>query len=117
MQAESHDVLWLDQWQSVSISELAVCSGLSEAELHELVDYGALAPTNPQELQWTFTADCVFRIRKASRLRDDLELDTHALALAILLLDRIDALEAQLSEVRAQLPHRFSQRSTRQNKA
>ena len=107
MQADSHDALWLDQWQRVSIGDLARCSGLTEAELHDLVDYGALTPTNPQELHWAFSADCVFRVRKASRLRADLELDTHAMALAIMLLDRIDALEAQLSELRAQLPHRF----------
>ncbi len=108
MQADSYDVLWLDQWQRLSIDDLAVSSGFSEAELHELVDYGVLTPTNPQEQHWAFTADCVFRVRKASRLRDDLELDTHAVALAIMLLDRIDELKAQLSELRGQIPHRFS---------
>lgn len=107
MQADSHDAILLDQWQRLSISELALFSGMSETDLHELVDYGVLTPSNPQELQWAFSADCVVRVRKANRLRDDLELDTHAMALAIMLLDRIDDLEAQMRAMQAQIPHRI----------
>ena len=108
MRSESHEAIWLDQWQRLSISELALYSGMSEADLHELVDYGVLTPSNPQELLWAFSADCVVRVRKAGRLRDELELDTHAMALAIMLLDRIDDLEAQMSALRAQIPYRLS---------
>ena len=108
MPVELHDTFWLDESQRLSIDELAIFSGLSEAELRELVDYGALRPANPQELHLVFSADCVFRVRKASRLRDDLELDTHAMALAIMLLDRIDKLEAQVAALRSQVPYRFS---------
>ena len=45
------------------------------------------------------------RVRKAGRLRDELELDTHAMALAIMLLDRIDDLETQMTVMRAQVPY------------
>lgn len=105
MQAESHEAIWLSQWQRLSISELALYSGMSEVDLHELVDYGVLTPSNPQELQWAFGADCVVRVRKAGRLRDELELDIHAMALAIMLLDRIDELETQMTAMRAQVPY------------
>jgi len=109
MQGDTHDALWQDpqwndQWQRLTLGELAASCGLTEAELRELVDYGVLMPANPGEQTWTFSLDCVFTGRKASRLRDDLELDTHALALAIRLLDRIDSLEAELSALRAQTP-------------
>ena len=105
MQPESHEVIWLEQWQRLSISELALYSGMSEIDLHELVDYGVLTPSNPLELQWAFSADCVVRVRKAGRLRDELELDTHAMALAIMLLDRIDELETQMTAMRGQVPY------------
>jgi len=41
--------------------------------------------------------------RTAYRLRNDFELDTPALTLALSLLDRVHDLEAQLCELRAQL--------------
>jgi chaperone modulatory protein CbpM len=104
MQADYHDVTWLAHWQRLSIGELAIFSGLPEAELSELVDYGVLVPTNPQEAEWAFGADCLLRVRKARRMRDELELDTHAMALAIMLLDRIEELEGRLAACQSLVP-------------
>ncbi len=106
MQLEPIDDAWLDARHAVSITELVQCSGLSEAELRELVDYGALAPTNPQDSEWRFSGDIVLTVQAAGRLRADLELEPQALALALTLIARIRELEAQLGELRAQLPHR-----------
>lgn len=102
MQTETYHALWLDGSQRVSINDLVDISGLTESEVHELVEFGALAPVNPGEIPWTFSADCVVTVRKASRLRDDLELDSHALVLALTLLEQIRALEAELTQMRAQ---------------
>ena len=102
MQVDTHNVIWLDRSQSVSIHDLVDLSGLTEGEIRELVDGGALVPINPQETGWVFSADCVVTVRKASRLRDDLELDAHALAVALSLLAQIQSLEAELSQLRAQ---------------
>ena len=99
---ERHGALWLDRSQTVSISELVELSGLNEIEVCELVEFGVLAPINPEEIQWSFTADCAVIVRKAGRLRDELELDTHAMALALMLLEQIRGLEAELSLLRAQ---------------
>ena len=104
MQSESLDVLWLDRFQLVSVEDLVGLSGLSEADIHELVELGALTPQDPSRLPWSFRADCVVTVRKASRLRDDLELDAHALALALTLLEQIQTLEAELSGLRARQP-------------
>ena len=84
------------------------CSGLSEAELRELVDYGALAPIDPQAAQWTFSGDIVVTVQAAGRLRADLELALQALALALTLIRRIRELEVQLGDLRAQLPRRHA---------
>ena len=106
MKPEQADAVWLDAQQAFSIAELAQCSGLSQAELRELVDYGVLAPTGPREAEWSFDGEVVVTVQTAARLRDDLELDPHALALALTLIGRIRELEAQLRSLRAQMPRR-----------
>ena len=63
---------------------------------------GALVPGSYRELPWTFSGDCVVTVRKASRLRDELELDGHALALTLGLLEHVRELEAEISKLRAQ---------------
>jgi chaperone modulatory protein CbpM len=107
MKIELAEALWMDAHQEVSFAELSQSSGLSEAELRELVDCGALAPIDVQSAAWTFGGDCLVTVRTACRLRNDLELDPHALALALLFLNRIRALEAQLRDLQAQLPQHY----------
>ncbi len=104
MHIEPHNVLWLNATQSVSVNDLVELSGLVEAEVCELVFAGALVPSNFPQVPWIFSADCVVTVRKASRLRDDLELDGHALALTLQLLEQVRSLEAELSTLRAQQP-------------
>lgn len=106
MNSERAEALWLDEHQEISFSELADSSGLSDEELRELVDFGALVPTDLRSVQWTFSGDCVIAVRTACRLRNDFELDPHALALTLKFIVRIRELEAQLRDLRAQLPHR-----------
>jgi len=107
MELQQTDAEWLDDRLAFSFAELARFSCLSEAELRELADYGALVPNNPQETEWTFSGDMVVTVQIAGRLRNDLELDPKALALALTLIGRIRELEAQLCSLRAQLPRRL----------
>lgn len=102
MQIDSHDVLWLDDSQRVSLQDLMNLSGLIESEVAELVFAGALIPSDRDETPWTFSGDCIVTARKASRLRDDLELDGHALALTLSLLEQVRELQAEVSRLRAQ---------------
>jgi len=80
--------------------ELADCAGLSEAEVRELVEFGALSPSDVT--RWTFSSTCVARVRSAARLRQDLELDTASFALVMTFLERIDELEGRVRELSAQ---------------
>ena len=107
MELEQTDAAWLDDGVELSFAELTRFCGLSETVLRELVDYGALEPINPQEAEWRFSGDIVLAVRAAGRLRADLELEPQALALALTLINRIRELEAQLRDLRAQLPRRF----------
>jgi len=94
------DDLWLHARQEISIVELADCAGLSEAEVRELVEFGALSPSDIT--RWTFSSTCVARVRSAARLRQDLELDTAAFALVMRFLERIDELEQRLRHLSAE---------------
>ncbi|MEP7156819.1 MAG: chaperone modulator CbpM [Betaproteobacteria bacterium] len=97
--------VWMHRSQQVTIDELIALSGLSEMDLVELVDAGAMTPINAgvevHVRSWTFTADYVPAVRKAGRLREELELDTHALVLAVKLLAQISELEGELAALRA----------------
>jgi chaperone modulatory protein CbpM len=104
---ELNEVLWLDEHHELSLTELAGLSGLSEAELDELVDCDVIVPVDPRAPQRSFRADCIVAARTACRLRDDFELDAQGVALALTLLNQIRDLEAQLNELRAQLPRRI----------
>ena len=105
MRVEITEVVWLDEHQQFSLAELADLSGLSQAELRQLVDYEALVPADPGTAEVRFGADCLVLARTACRLRDDFDLDAGGLALTLRLLDRIRSLEAQLSALHAQFPH------------
>ncbi|HVL59538.1 MAG TPA: chaperone modulator CbpM [Burkholderiaceae bacterium] len=98
------ELMWLDDTQWVTLTELTVCSGLTESELTELVEYGALAPAAEEGGQWRFAAHCVTIARRACRLRNELDLDAHAVAVVLGYLERIRELEAQVRELQARLP-------------
>lgn len=107
MQVELAEVLWLDQSQQLSLAELADFSGLSESELQSLADFGVIKPVDETATEWVFPANCLVTARTASRLRSVFELDAQALTLTLTLLQHIEGLEAQVCELRAQLPLRM----------
>ena len=104
MKLERTEAVWLDEHGTVTLVELAECSGLSESELRELVDLGALEPLERESPELNFGAQCITAARSAARLRTDFELDTPGLALALSLLERVHELELELQRLRARLP-------------
>ena len=85
---------------TISIDELAQASGLTVAEVRELVEYGALRPQG----EAIFSVRCVSCVRRAARLRDDFELEMPALALLVTFLERIETLELEMRQLSARLP-------------
>ena len=98
-----NDVLWLDEHRVVSLAELVDFSGMSESELLELVHVGAIPVREVRGATYTFSARVVTVARTACRLRNDLELDTHGLGVALRLLERVADLESEIARLRAQL--------------
>lgn len=98
------EVLWLDEHRVVSLRELVEISGLRESELLELVHSGALPASDAAGGGYSFSARIVTVARTACRLRDDFELDTRGLSVALKLLERVRDLEEEIARLRAQMP-------------
>lgn len=104
MTAHVVEVAWLDARESVSLPELSQVCGLTEAELTELMEYGALAPLQSGHPERMFSAEYVGPLRHAARLRRDYDLDLFAIALLLDYLHRIEVLERQVKSLQAHLP-------------
>jgi len=98
--AEHDDVVWLHAERTISIVDLAHYCGVQEAEVRELVEYGALEPAGRAE-PLSFSADVAPQVRSALRLCHDLELEAATAPLLFSLLERIHELEMQLRELSA----------------
>ena len=98
------EVLWLDEHREVSLRELLDLSGLREAELLELVHSGAIPANEQPGAGYRFSARVITVARTACRLRNDFELDTRGLSVALRLLERVRALEEEIGSLRAELP-------------
>lgn len=99
MNIEQTELLWLDEHHDVSLDELIELSGLTQAELQQLVESGALIPNNPDNPTpdtWHFSSHCLVSIRTLSRLKHDFELEPNSLGLTLVFLERIRTLEFQL---------------------
>ncbi len=101
MRHETLDIVWLNAERTMTRGELLALTGLGEAELSELLDCGAVVPLDEREQPARFTAQCVASVRRARRLREELELEPHALGVAVALLERIAELESEVRHLRA----------------
>jgi chaperone modulatory protein CbpM len=95
---------WLDTRETITLTELSDCSGMSEAELNELVDYCALMPLTPVDEERVFSAQWVAPLRHASKMRVDFDLDIFTVAMLLGHLNRIEVLERQVHSLKALLP-------------
>ena len=91
------EITWL------SLGEFTEISGLSSAQVQELVELGVLSPSGASAREWLFNHQSMALARRLRRLQQDLDLDLdlQALALGYRLLERITELENQLCRERA----------------
>ncbi len=104
MTVEYCDALWPDERQVIPLRSVAEVSGLSEGELLQLIDCGALGPFSEASGQLMFSIQSIAVARTARRLRDDFELEPHGVAVLLAYLERIRELEAQLRALQARVP-------------
>jgi chaperone modulatory protein CbpM len=83
---------------ALGVDELGRVCRCSRQSIVLLVEEGVLQP-EPGAPEWRFGAQAVSRARRAVRLMHELELTPQGVALALDLLDRIDALQARVAEL------------------
>jgi len=82
--------------EEITLADLTRTCRVRTEWVMELVDEGVIEPRPRTGPQWRFSATSIVRVERARRLQSDLGVNLAGVALALQLLDRIDALEARL---------------------
>jgi chaperone modulatory protein CbpM len=101
---ESQGVLILDETHEITLDELTRTCRVKTEWVMELIEEGVLEPAQKSGPQWRFASTSIVRVEKARRLQRDLGINLPGIALALELLERIDALEARLRSASPRLP-------------
>ena len=83
---------------TLSSAALATAAGISPTRLERLVQLGVVEPIGPGAD--AFPAETVARLRRMMRLHDDLGVHLVEAAIIADLLERLDALDAELARLR-----------------
>ena len=86
----------LEEQVGLSLSEVSRACAVHAEMIVELVNEGVLVPDGREPHRWLFTGVHVRRATVALRLQRDLGLNLAGAALALELLDELEALRAQL---------------------
>jgi chaperone modulatory protein CbpM len=86
-----------------SFNQLCQMCQVSPEMVHRMVAEGILRARGSRPSRWVFEATSITRVRRARRLRRDLELDYSGLALALDLMEERDRLEREVQSLRFQL--------------
>jgi chaperone modulatory protein CbpM len=101
MVPDAFDAIEIEETAVVTVTELSARSGLTEFELRELVECGALHPSRGAGASFVFSRHSLTIARTARRLRDEYALDdVHSLAVLLRYVQRIEELEAKLRRYR-----------------
>jgi chaperone modulatory protein CbpM len=103
MPMDDTETLWLESHREITLHELAQFSGLSESEVRDLIDGGAIQPVDERAEQYMFRAQYILAAKAARRLRRDFELDMQGVVVALALLDRVHDLEMQIRALYARV--------------
>jgi chaperone modulatory protein CbpM len=87
----------LDEELELTLAELCRACRLSAEEVVELVEEGIVEPQGRNSTHWRFQGTSVRRAHRAVRLHQDLGVNWPGAALALDLLEEIEALRARLA--------------------
>ncbi len=89
-------VIVLEEQTELSLAEVSRACFVHAKFIVELVDEGVLTPAGREPHRWRFSGIHLRRASVALRLQRDLGINTPGVALALELLDELDALRARL---------------------
>ncbi|HLZ98670.1 MAG TPA: chaperone modulator CbpM [Steroidobacteraceae bacterium] len=84
----------------LSIDDLSRLCAVDRAYIVELVEEGVLSVTAAEAQEWRFAGTALRRARTALRLQRDLEVNLPGVALALELMEELDALRRELESLR-----------------
>ncbi|MFL9912836.1 chaperone modulator CbpM [Paraburkholderia sp. RL17-337-BIB-A] len=90
----------VDENVEFTLVELSRVRGASEEELTHWVSEGVFEPMGERPQEWRFSGAALRRVRTAQRLAHDFQINPPGVALALDLLDEIDALRARVKRPR-----------------
>lgn len=88
--------------QRYTVIEICQVVDILPDELTEVVELGMIAPLEPQA-DWIFDYHALHYLKRACRLRIELELEWSGTAVALTLLDKVDSLEQENAQLKRQL--------------
>lgn len=86
-----------------TVVELCRFVDISQDELVEVVGLGVITPLPPDDRRWLFDYRALHCLQRAQRLRAELDLDWAGVAMALTLLDKLDALKKENDRLHRQL--------------
>jgi chaperone modulatory protein CbpM len=91
-----HCAIILEEQHELSIGEISHACAVEVDCIVELVEEGVIAPVGREPHRWRFCGSHVRRARVALRLQRDLGVNPAGAALALQLMDEVEALRARL---------------------
>lgn len=86
----------LDEQVELSLQDLCHACSRSTEWVIELVDEGVLEPIGHEQAHWRFTGPSLLRARAAMRMQQDLQINLAGIALALDLMEEIEAMRERL---------------------
>ena len=99
--AETPDIL--SESDAFSLEQVCEICGVGPQLVEQLVELGAVFPDGDHPSSWSFAFYSLTRLKRACRLRRDLELNLAGVALSLDLLDEIERLNREIGFLRARL--------------
>jgi len=87
----------LEEQTELTLADVCRVCAVHAEYIIELVEEGVLAPAEREPVNWRFTGTHMHRVTVSLRLQRDLGINLAGVALALQLLDEIDALRARIS--------------------
>lgn len=91
-----------DPMTPLSLKEICERCAVGKDVIVKLVEFGVAEPDQSEESGWVFSVSAYLRIRRALRLKRDLDINEPGIALALELLDEIQEMRAELARLRGE---------------
>ena len=95
----------LDTWVTCSFNELCLRNNIDTDFVVQCVEVGIADAQGNSPVEWSFTSRAAVRIQKAYRLQRGLEINLNGLAMVLDLLEEIETLQDEVTNLRKRLSH------------